>query len=719
MSAKRRILWAFRELQRCRKVSEWDDYCNLFQERVHRVVETTSASFESVWGYFEDNWFTDDWRDLWTDLGIPAGANRDGMLNTNNWIERAFKTFDTIFLDFRANKRLDRLVIILANEFFPYFAEWEPTHVRRDRKARREILLGHRIWADPGQIVSLPGQNAWHIKDLQLKDEDDSSSGSDDETMIFVRVQQDQESGALSCVCSVFRQTGRSCSHIWAVRLSVGNGDVGKYLEHETFRAITGQAAKGQQSRQVASQHRPGVRDCVIDKESAVILEDIEKRIDFTKKLHVPASEVEEEEEEEDDAAASKEDNTEMQDPLKDVEQDIQFGFPTVGRLPGIQALHPGRTPSNKATKMVIVSHSPPKKKSKKSKKESKVKEPKCRFNSKPGAPARPHGSLLPAPPIMEHPMAKEISQAIPMEALGPEELALLSGDYHHMEDPLYTLLSNLGINTPLLSSYSSNENLLPESSLEPKAGQNPTFRLTVPELRSILSSSLCGQWDLVQHGIRFYPARITEIDEVNGTVRAVWSQHLAPDMDIPPPQYDPEGFLVSQDKWIDLSGTGLQIQPQQIGKLLWHTKAVEYEGQHLTHQAKKPVLRKADPALDSLLSHNWAGIVQLFLNPEQVDPQDPLSPLLPIIYTSRRQPNPDSSPSRPTPGNWMTKQATRLDILATILLPVDFDIITDYIESHTDTLLDGLKQQLHNPSKTPALLNTFPTVGAILFAAL
>lgn len=44
---------------------------------------------------------------MWTDMGLPHGMNRDAMRNTNNWIERAFKTFDQIFLDCRANKRYD------------------------------------------------------------------------------------------------------------------------------------------------------------------------------------------------------------------------------------------------------------------------------------------------------------------------------------------------------------------------------------------------------------------------------------------------------------------------------------------------------------------------------------------------------------------------------------------------------------------------------------
>jgi len=41
--------------------------------------------------------------DLWTDIGLPPGHNRDNI-SSNNFTERAFKKFDEIFLENRANK---------------------------------------------------------------------------------------------------------------------------------------------------------------------------------------------------------------------------------------------------------------------------------------------------------------------------------------------------------------------------------------------------------------------------------------------------------------------------------------------------------------------------------------------------------------------------------------------------------------------------------------
>jgi len=47
---------------------------------------------------------------MWTDLGLPEGATRDGFWNTNNWAEALFKVFQKVFLNFRKNKRYSGLV---------------------------------------------------------------------------------------------------------------------------------------------------------------------------------------------------------------------------------------------------------------------------------------------------------------------------------------------------------------------------------------------------------------------------------------------------------------------------------------------------------------------------------------------------------------------------------------------------------------------------------
>lgn len=55
--------------------------------------------------------------DLCIDLGLPKGQTRNSTFNTNNWVESAFRTMDTVFLRHRKNKRYGSLaaVIVLAN----------------------------------------------------------------------------------------------------------------------------------------------------------------------------------------------------------------------------------------------------------------------------------------------------------------------------------------------------------------------------------------------------------------------------------------------------------------------------------------------------------------------------------------------------------------------------------------------------------------------------
>lgn len=121
VARKHLLIHAVHEIQRCRYRERWDEYVAQFKRRVERLADS-AASSQLIIRYFEANWFCEEWRgscfvwplihdtclfpqlDYWTDIGLPAGANRDGMLNTNNWTERAFKTFHQVFLCNRANK---------------------------------------------------------------------------------------------------------------------------------------------------------------------------------------------------------------------------------------------------------------------------------------------------------------------------------------------------------------------------------------------------------------------------------------------------------------------------------------------------------------------------------------------------------------------------------------------------------------------------------------
>ncbi|KAJ6621348.1 hypothetical protein B0H10DRAFT_2215280 [Mycena sp. CBHHK59/15] len=101
---KHQLLYAVREIQRCRSADRWSAYLVQFRQRLDTITEGSSTSSDSLWANFDANWFSDEWRDHWTDMGLPAGQNHDGMLSTNNWTERAFKTFNQVFLGNRTNK---------------------------------------------------------------------------------------------------------------------------------------------------------------------------------------------------------------------------------------------------------------------------------------------------------------------------------------------------------------------------------------------------------------------------------------------------------------------------------------------------------------------------------------------------------------------------------------------------------------------------------------
>ncbi|THU75493.1 hypothetical protein K435DRAFT_880724 [Dendrothele bispora CBS 962.96] len=162
---KYKLLWSFRELQHAHDEESWMEEKNLFLERLRIIVP--KESFNPIKEYFEQNWFTKFWRDLWTDIGLPEGHNRD-EISTNNFTERAFKMFDEIFLENRANKLIYRLVLILANEWFEYFRAWHPNGAKRpDRDYHQTVVRGHEIWNSGVGVIfkglDKKGRRVWRV----------------------------------------------------------------------------------------------------------------------------------------------------------------------------------------------------------------------------------------------------------------------------------------------------------------------------------------------------------------------------------------------------------------------------------------------------------------------------------------------------------------------------------------------------------------------------
>jgi hypothetical protein len=61
---KHQLLWAVREIQRCRHLEQWQQYLDQFRLRLDYITEGSQTSSDTLWDYFEANWFCDQWRGI-------------------------------------------------------------------------------------------------------------------------------------------------------------------------------------------------------------------------------------------------------------------------------------------------------------------------------------------------------------------------------------------------------------------------------------------------------------------------------------------------------------------------------------------------------------------------------------------------------------------------------------------------------------------------------
>lgn len=74
--------------------------------------------------------------------------------------ERALKNFISMY----------RLVLIIANEFYQYYREWQPNSKKIDTRAIELAAEAHRIWSsgDGVQEIRLEdGRRAWRVVRLE------------------------------------------------------------------------------------------------------------------------------------------------------------------------------------------------------------------------------------------------------------------------------------------------------------------------------------------------------------------------------------------------------------------------------------------------------------------------------------------------------------------------------------------------------------------------
>lgn len=114
------IMHAFIIIQRATSEQDLEKKLGDFFESMKALV--SAKCFDALKNYFEVHWLCPAWRSTWTDFHlVDAGFHRSMGLNTNNFVESAFKTFDSVFLGGRANHRIDRLASIIICHFFPYY----------------------------------------------------------------------------------------------------------------------------------------------------------------------------------------------------------------------------------------------------------------------------------------------------------------------------------------------------------------------------------------------------------------------------------------------------------------------------------------------------------------------------------------------------------------------------------------------------------------------
>ncbi|KAF7293503.1 SWIM-type domain-containing protein [Mycena indigotica] len=178
----------------------------------------------------------------------------------------------------------------------------------------------------------------------------------------------EQHDNSLSCNCSGFRQTGKSCEHIVAVRLEIQYGTVYEYEAVEK-RALRGKGAAGKSRNPKKSSKGiktvPRRKDSTITRDYERFLAQLGKEEDPWAELPSTIQEelgdgilVEDEDVDESDGNAS---GVDIDDPLTRMSSQVSPGRPA-----RVQPLHPSRT------KSVANPKKPSKKKNKPSKEEKK-----------------------------------------------------------------------------------------------------------------------------------------------------------------------------------------------------------------------------------------------------------------------------------------------------------------------------------------------------------
>ncbi|KIJ43275.1 hypothetical protein M422DRAFT_253479 [Sphaerobolus stellatus SS14] len=159
------------------------------------------------------------WLSYVTDILLPPGVTRDGSYNTNNWTESAWLVFDKTILNMRANKRIDRLLLLIRAYFFPMYEQWPPEAKRIPREIEEMYALAYTLW-DLG-FVQHREKRVYEVQE----------ASKDGEAVLFV-----VDLARPKCSpCAQWEQTGKWCVHMRAAIIYENNGSVREWQALETI----------------------------------------------------------------------------------------------------------------------------------------------------------------------------------------------------------------------------------------------------------------------------------------------------------------------------------------------------------------------------------------------------------------------------------------------------------------------------------------------------
>lgn len=94
-----------RRAQRCPHDSRWPEYLQKLGRDVTEIADDEGETWDHFRKYLHKTWFAPRWLRYVIDFGMPPDQTRDGAWSTNNYAEVAWKIFDKVFLNGRANRR--------------------------------------------------------------------------------------------------------------------------------------------------------------------------------------------------------------------------------------------------------------------------------------------------------------------------------------------------------------------------------------------------------------------------------------------------------------------------------------------------------------------------------------------------------------------------------------------------------------------------------------